>query len=148
MPSVLAALMAAVSAAVLGGLACSRISPAPRQDGRIQPWCLAGQAATAAAQGHARPGTARGPRPALERTWPATAPICDQNGAALAGDLETALPVALGLAALSSTFSYDHDLASFARLAFPQPLTERSVLTPAQRAFLSALPRQPVPALR
>lgn len=59
--------------------------------------------------------------------------------AARADDLEAVLPAALGLAAVSNPFTYDRDLAPFVRLAFPQPLTRHSVLTPAQRAFLSAL---------
>jgi hypothetical protein len=59
--------------------------------------------------------------------------------AAQADDLEAVLPAALGLATVSNEFTYDRDLAPFVRLAFPQPLTEDSVLTPAQRAFLSAL---------
>ncbi len=43
--------------------------------------------------------------------------------AARAGDLETVLPAALGLTTLSHTLSYDHDLAPFVRLAFPERLT-------------------------
>jgi len=59
--------------------------------------------------------------------------------AARAGNLEAVLPAALGLAAASNPFTYDRDLAPFVRLAFPQTPTERTVLTSAQRAFLSAL---------
>jgi hypothetical protein len=59
--------------------------------------------------------------------------------AAQADDLETVLPAALGLATAANPFTYDRDLAPFVRLAFPQPLTRHSVLTHAQRAFLSAL---------
>jgi hypothetical protein len=59
--------------------------------------------------------------------------------AAQADDLETVLPAALGLAAVANRFTYGRDLAPFVRLAFPQPLTRHSALTPAQRAFLSAL---------
>jgi hypothetical protein len=56
-----------------------------------------------------------------------------------AGDLETVLPAALGLATLSTTLNYGNDLAPFVALAFPEPLTEHTVLTPAQRTFLNAL---------
>ena len=59
--------------------------------------------------------------------------------AARASDLEAVLPAALGLATASNSFIYDRDLAPFVRLAFPQAPTERTVLTPAQQAFLSAL---------
>ena len=59
--------------------------------------------------------------------------------AARASDLEAVLPAALALATVSNPFIYDRDLAPFVRLAFPQSLTERTVLTAAQRAFLSAL---------
>ncbi|HEX6524776.1 MAG TPA: hypothetical protein VF070_32940 [Streptosporangiaceae bacterium] len=59
--------------------------------------------------------------------------------AARTSDLEAVLPAALGLAASSNPFIYERDLAPFVRLAFPQALTERTVLTPAQRAFLGAL---------
>lgn len=59
--------------------------------------------------------------------------------AARASDLEAVLPAALGLATASNPFTYDRDLAPFVRLAFPQVPTERTVLTAAQRAFLSAL---------
>jgi hypothetical protein len=63
-------------------------------------------------------------------------------------DLETALPAALALAATSSSVTYDRDVGPLVRLAFPQPLTEQSVLNAAQRAFLGALlanwhPRMP-----
>lgn len=54
-------------------------------------------------------------------------------------DLETVLPAALGLAAMSSSATYHRDMGPLVRLAFPQPLTEQSVLTTAQRAFLGAL---------
>jgi hypothetical protein len=54
-------------------------------------------------------------------------------------DLGTILPAALGLAAMSSGATYDRDLGPLVGLAFPQPLTEQSVLTTAQRAFLCAL---------
>jgi hypothetical protein len=66
---------------------------------------------------------------------------CDLAGpvAARADNLETVLPAALGLAAASNPFTYDRDLAPFVRLAFPQALTKRTVLTSAQRAFLGAL---------
>jgi hypothetical protein len=66
---------------------------------------------------------------------------CDLAGAlaARAGNLEAVLPAALGLAAASNPFTYDRDLAPFVRLAFPQAPTERTILTSAQRAFLSAL---------
>jgi hypothetical protein len=56
-----------------------------------------------------------------------------------ADDLEAVLPAALGLATLSATLNYGHDLAPFVHLAFPEPLTEDSVLTAAQRTFLNAL---------
>ncbi|MBT2229394.1 hypothetical protein [Nonomuraea sp. NEAU-A123] len=56
-----------------------------------------------------------------------------------ADDLETILPAALGLATLSFTLNYDNDLAPFVDLAFPEPLTDHTVLTPAQRTFLGAL---------
>lgn len=59
--------------------------------------------------------------------------------AARASDLEAVLPAALALATVSNPFIYDRDLAPFVRLAFPQSLTEYTVLTAAQRAFLSAL---------
>lgn len=59
--------------------------------------------------------------------------------AARASDLEAVLPAALGLAAASNPFIYERDLAPFVGLAFPQTPTERTVLTPARRAFLSAL---------
>ena len=59
--------------------------------------------------------------------------------AARAGDLEAVLPAALGLAAVSNPFTYHRDLSPFVRLAFPQAPTERTILTAAQRAFLSAL---------
>jgi hypothetical protein len=59
--------------------------------------------------------------------------------AARASDLEAVLPAALSLAAASNPFIYQRDLAPFVRLAFPQAPTEHTVLTPAQRAFLSAL---------
>lgn len=59
--------------------------------------------------------------------------------AARASDLEAVLPAALGLATASNPFIYDRDLAPFVWLAFPQAPTECTVLTPAQRAFLSAL---------
>lgn len=61
---------------------------------------------------------------------------------ALAGrvnDLETILPAALGLAVTSSSSTYVRDIGPLVRLAFPQPLTEQSVLTSAQQAFLGAL---------
>ncbi|MFB9830643.1 HEAT repeat domain-containing protein [Actinoallomurus acaciae] len=54
-------------------------------------------------------------------------------------DLETILPVALRLTAMSSHATYEHEVGPWVRLAFPEPLTERSVLTSAQRAFLGAL---------
>jgi hypothetical protein len=63
--------------------------------------------------------------------------------AARATDLETVLPAALGLTTLSRTLFYDHDLAPFFRLAFPEPLTKHSTLTPAQREFLRALLASP-----
>ncbi|MGW2939570.1 hypothetical protein ACWDA7_49655 [Streptomyces sp. NPDC001156] len=56
-----------------------------------------------------------------------------------ADDLEAVLPAVLGLATLSATLDYGHDLAPFVHLAFPEPLTEDSVLTAAQRTFLDAL---------
>jgi len=56
-----------------------------------------------------------------------------------ARDLEAVLPAALGLAAASNPFIYERDLAPFVGLAFRQAPTERTVLTPAQRVFLSAL---------
>jgi hypothetical protein len=56
-----------------------------------------------------------------------------------ADDLDTVLPAALGLATLSFTLDYRNDLAPFVALAFPEPLTEHTVLTPAQRALLAAL---------
>jgi hypothetical protein len=59
--------------------------------------------------------------------------------AARASDLEAVLPAALGLAAASNPFIYERDLAPFVGLAFPRTPTERTILTPAQRAFLSAL---------
>lgn len=59
--------------------------------------------------------------------------------AARASDLKAVLPAALGLATASNQFTYDRDLAPFVRLAFPQVPTERTELTTAQRAFLSAL---------
>ena len=59
--------------------------------------------------------------------------------AAQASDLEAVLPAALGLAAASNPFTYDRDLAPFVRLAFPQPPTEHTLLTSAQRAFVEAL---------
>ena len=58
---------------------------------------------------------------------------------ARASDLEAVLPAALGLATASNSFIYDRDLAPFVRLAFPQAPTERTVLAPAQQAFLNAL---------
>jgi hypothetical protein len=54
-------------------------------------------------------------------------------------DLETVLPAAVGLTTLQHGLSYSDDLHPFVRLAFPEPLTERTVLTAAQRAFLGAL---------
>jgi hypothetical protein len=63
--------------------------------------------------------------------------------AARATDLETVLPAALGLTTLSRTLSYDHDLAPFVKLSFPEPLTEHSALTPPQREFLRALLASP-----
>lgn len=63
--------------------------------------------------------------------------------AARATGLQTVLPAALGLTMLSRTLSYDHDLAPIVRLAFPEPLTKHSILTPAQREFLSALLASP-----
>ena len=59
--------------------------------------------------------------------------------AARASDLEAILPAALGLATASNSYIYERDLAPFVRLAFPRAPTERTVLTPAQKAFLSAL---------
>jgi len=59
--------------------------------------------------------------------------------AARASDLEGVLPAALGLATASNSYTYDRDLAPFVQLAFLEPLTENSVLTPAQRDFLRAL---------
>jgi hypothetical protein len=66
---------------------------------------------------------------------------CDlaEARAARASDLEAVLPAALALATASNPFIYDRDLAPFVRLAFPQSPTECTVLTAAQRAFLSAL---------
>ena len=46
----------------------------------------------------------------------------DTGRDALPGDLETVRPAALGPTTLSHTLSYDHDLAPFVRLAFPQPV--------------------------
>lgn len=54
-------------------------------------------------------------------------------------DFETVLPAALGLATLSFTLNYGNDLAPFVELAFPEPPTEHTVLTTAQRTFLAAL---------
>jgi hypothetical protein len=48
----------------------------------------------------------------------------------------------LGLTTLSFTLDYDNDLAPFVDLAFPQPLTEHTVLTPTQRVLLTALLNQ------
>ncbi|NRQ36837.1 hypothetical protein HII36_34110 [Nonomuraea sp. NN258] len=56
-----------------------------------------------------------------------------------ATDLESVLPAAIGLCTLSFTLDYGNDLAPFVALAFPEPLTERTRLRPAQRRFLSAL---------
>lgn len=56
-----------------------------------------------------------------------------------ARDLDQVLPAALGLAALSSTLAHRDVLTPFVTLAFPEPLTGHTVLTPAQRSFLAAL---------
>ncbi|SDI96326.1 hypothetical protein SAMN05421869_10839 [Nonomuraea jiangxiensis] len=53
--------------------------------------------------------------------------------------IEAVLPAALGLAAMTDGRTYDRDLGLFVRLAFPEPLTEDTELTNAQRTFLAAL---------